>query len=142
VFDDTVDMASVAAGVARFLAVESCGQCPACKVGNGEIADHIDTIAHGNGNESDIEIIGRYLRTVTDGNRCALPQETQNVIGSLLTRFPEEFVADIEGGTALPVRGLLTPKLLDIADGQAVYDSHYQYKQMDWTYADGAPPEA
>ena len=31
VFDDTADMTAVAAGVARFLAVESCGQCTACK---------------------------------------------------------------------------------------------------------------
>jgi NADH-quinone oxidoreductase subunit F len=142
VYDDTTNMVEVARLFSRFLAVESCGQCPACKIGNGEIADHMDAIAQGNGNESDIEIIGRYLRTVTDGNRCALPQETQNVIGSLLTHFPEEFVVDIEGGAGLPARGLLMPKLVDIVDGQAIYDERYQFKQMDWTYTDGTPPEA
>ena len=31
VFDDTTDFAGVAAGVSRFLAVESCGQCAHCK---------------------------------------------------------------------------------------------------------------
>ena len=31
VFDDTTDLVAVAAGVARFLAVESCGQCRHCK---------------------------------------------------------------------------------------------------------------
>ena len=31
VFDDADDMVAVAAGVARFLAVESCGQCTPCK---------------------------------------------------------------------------------------------------------------
>src|SRR5207302_3107006 len=31
VFDDSDDMAAVAAGVSRFLAIESCGQCTACK---------------------------------------------------------------------------------------------------------------
>src|SRR3954471_13648059 len=31
VFDDTDDLAAVAAGVSRFLAVESCGQCTPCK---------------------------------------------------------------------------------------------------------------
>jgi NADH:ubiquinone oxidoreductase subunit F (NADH-binding) len=142
VYDETTSMVEVARLFSRFLAVESCGQCPACKVGNGEIADHLDAIAHGNGNESDIEIIGRNLRIVTDGNRCALPQETQNVIGSLLTRFPEEFVVGIEGGSGLPARGLQMPKLIDIVDGQSIYDERYQYKQMDWTYSDGRPPEA
>jgi NADH:ubiquinone oxidoreductase subunit F (NADH-binding) len=141
VYDDSTSMVEVARLLSRFLAVESCGQCPACKLGNGEIADHLDAIAHGNGNESDIEIIGRYLRTVTDGNRCALPQETQNVIGGLLTQFPEEFVVGIEGGSGLAARGLQMPKLIDIVDGQAIYDERYQYKQMDWTYSDGTPPE-
>ncbi len=32
VLDDTVDMTAVAAGVARFLSVESCGQCSPCKL--------------------------------------------------------------------------------------------------------------
>ena len=33
VFDDEDDLVAEAAGVSRFLAVESCGQCTACKQG-------------------------------------------------------------------------------------------------------------
>src|SRR6185295_18927607 len=33
VYDDTVNMALVAHELSRFLAVESCGQCPPCKQG-------------------------------------------------------------------------------------------------------------
>ena len=42
VYDDTSDLAAVAAGVARFLAVESCGQCRHCKQDGLELADLLD----------------------------------------------------------------------------------------------------
>jgi NADH:ubiquinone oxidoreductase subunit F (NADH-binding) len=141
VYDDTTSMVEVARLFSRFLYVESCGQCPACKVGNNVISDHLDAIARGAGNESDVEVVGASLRTVSDGNRCALPVETQAVVGSLLTSFPQEFVSAIEG-KALAARGLVMPKLVDLADGRAVYDERYALKQPDWTYADGTPPEA
>ena len=39
VFDDADDLVAVAAGVSRFLAVESCGQCTPCKQDGLEIAE-------------------------------------------------------------------------------------------------------
>ena len=39
VYDDTACMVEVAAAMSRFLWVESCGQCPACKLGTGAITD-------------------------------------------------------------------------------------------------------
>ena len=45
VFDDAVDFAGVAAGAARFLAVESCGQCAACKGDGLEISAALARIA-------------------------------------------------------------------------------------------------
>ena len=38
VLTDDVDLVAVAAGVARFLAVESCGQCTPCKLDGLAIA--------------------------------------------------------------------------------------------------------
>ena len=37
VYDDTADMVSVSRLFARFLHVESCGQCGACKLNSGEV---------------------------------------------------------------------------------------------------------
>src|SRR5262249_42650190 len=38
VFTQPTDMVAVAAGVARFLAIESCGQCTPCKIDGGELS--------------------------------------------------------------------------------------------------------
>jgi len=142
VYDDTTCVVELALLLSRFLYVESCGQCPACKLGTQAITEALANLQEGKGNEVDIEIIGARLRNVTDGNRCALPIEEQNVVSSLLRHFPEEFVDHLEGRGCRSARDLVMPKLLDIVDGRAVYDDHYRFKQPDWTYADGVPPDA
>ena len=133
VFDDTADMVSVARMVSRFLYVESCGQCPACKFGTGEVTAYLENIGSGRGDERDIELIGARLSTVTDANRCYLGTQEQLVISSLLRAFPEDFVAHLEG--AGPAASIPVPKLLDIVDGVATYDERQERKQPDWTFS-------
>ena len=133
VFDDRRSMLSVARMVSRFLYVESCGQCRACKFGTGEITRHLDALAAQHDDAPDIEIVGQRLRDVTSQNRCFLGEEEQRVISSLLRRFPEEFTADAispESMQTLPV-----PKIVDLRDGVATYDPAQSRKQPDWTYA-------
>jgi NADH-quinone oxidoreductase subunit F len=121
--------------LSRFLFVESCGQCPPCKLGTGEITDLLDELLAGRAAGADIELIGARLLTVTDSNRCFLGAQEQRVIGSLLRSFPEDFVAHLEGAPA--AQPPIVPKLLDILpDGTPVYDERQERKQPDWTYAD------
>jgi NADH:ubiquinone oxidoreductase subunit F (NADH-binding) len=134
VYDDTVDMVAVARTVSRFLYVESCGQCPACKFGTGEVTAYLDNIAAGEGTDRDVEVIGARLETVTDANRCFLGAQEQALIGSLLREFPEEFAAHLEG--APPAPEVPIAKLVDIRDGVAIYDERQARKRPDWTYAD------
>ena len=134
VYDDTADMVSVARSVSRFLYVESCGQCPACKFGTGEVTAYLDRIASGEGVDHDVEVIGARLDTVTDANRCFLGAQEQAVIGSLLRQFPEEFAAHLEG--AAPAPEVPVAKLVDIRDGVATYDERQARKRPDWTYAE------
>jgi NADH:ubiquinone oxidoreductase subunit F (NADH-binding) len=136
VYDEGADMVAVAQAVSRFLYVESCGQCPPCKWGTGEITTLLDRILAGHGTEHDIEVIGARLLRVTDANRCFLGAQEQRVIGSLLRAFPEEFVAHLEG-TAPPPEPVLVPKLVDLADGVAHVDRRQADKLADWTYGDG-----
>ena len=79
VYDDTRSMVSVARMVSRFLYVESCGQCRACKFGCGEITRQLDEIAEARGNLRDIGLIGARLLGITDQNRCFLGEEEQRV---------------------------------------------------------------
>ncbi len=49
VVGEGTDMTAVAAGAARFLAVESCGQCTPCKVDGLVLADALDRLCAGSG---------------------------------------------------------------------------------------------
>jgi NADH-quinone oxidoreductase subunit F len=134
VYDDTADMVAVARMTSRFLYVESCGQCPACKFGTGEVTAYLDRIATNKGLDHDIEMIEARLTSVIDANRCFLGTEEQHVVGSILRSFTEEFAAHLEGAPAaaeIPV-----PKILDIVDGRATFDERQARKRPDWTYAD------
>jgi NADH:ubiquinone oxidoreductase subunit F (NADH-binding) len=135
VFDDTRSMLAVARMVSRFLYVESCGQCRACKYGTGEITRRLDRLAApAGGSSTDIEIIGQRLRDVTNQNRCFLGEQEQRVVSSLLRRFPQDFDLDVRASSTAP---LPVPKILDLRDGVATYDAAQARKQPDWTYAPG-----
>jgi NADH:ubiquinone oxidoreductase subunit F (NADH-binding) len=138
VYDDTADMVSVAREVSRFLAVESCGQCPPCKTGCMTITEHLLAIEQEQGSDDDLGAISASLRTVTDSNRCYVGTEEQVVISSLLRAFPEDFAARLEhrGG---PLRPALIPLVKDIDDdGNVTYDERHIHKLPDWTYDDAA----
>ncbi|HTJ75812.1 MAG TPA: NADH-ubiquinone oxidoreductase-F iron-sulfur binding region domain-containing protein [Acidimicrobiales bacterium] len=136
VYDDSACMVELAYQYSRFLWVESCGQCPACKLGTQEITFRLNEIEACRGSDEDVAVIGARLVNVTDGNRCFLPVEEQNVVGSILRAFPEEFAAHLEGNCPNPRGDLIAPKLVDLAGGVATFDEHHRRKRPDWTYED------
>ncbi len=136
VYDDTACMVDVAYQYSRFLWVESCGQCPACKLGTQEITHRLGEIAACRGSEEDVAVIGARLGKVTDANRCFLGTEEQRVVSSILRAFPEEFAAHLEGDCPSPRADIVAPKLVEIAAGVATYDERHRRKRPDWTYED------
>ncbi len=134
VYDDTACMVELAFQYSRFLWIESCGQCPACKLGTQEITHRLNEIEACRGSEEDVAVIGARLANVTDGNRCFLPVEEQHVVGSILRAFPEEFAAHLEGNCPNPRGDLIAPKIVDLVDGVVTYDEHHRRKRPDWTY--------
>jgi NADH:ubiquinone oxidoreductase subunit F (NADH-binding) len=130
VYDDTRNMTDVARMVSRFLYVESCGQCRACKFGCGEITRRLEALS----DTLDIDVIGQRLRNITDQNRCFLGEEEQRVISSLLREFPDDFTAVLEG--RVQPEPLPVPKIVDVHDGVADYDARQMSKQPEWTYLD------
>ena len=96
VYDDTACMVDVASVLSRFLYVESCGQCPPCKLGTGAITSALDDIAAGRGSDASLETLNHWLSVVADGNRCFLPVEEQQLIGSILRTFPDDFDAHLQ----------------------------------------------
>lgn len=140
VYDDTTCMVDVARVFARFLWVESCGQCPACKLGTGRIAGSLEALTRRTHDFSALSVLERRLLTVTDGNRCFLPVEAQQVVRSVLQTFSEDVVAHLEGTCLLP-HDVVLPKLADLEDGVARFDERQSHKRPDWTYAVSSPRE-
>ena len=134
-YDDSDDLLSVARELSRFLAVESCGQCPPCKDGCMRITELLLAIEQGQGDDSDLGEVQAWLRRVTDANRCYLGTQEQVVVSSILRTFPEDVAARLEG-VAPPLQSVLVPLIKDITDdGVVIYDERHARKQPDWSYA-------
>ncbi len=135
VFDDTACMVEAARTFSRFLYVESCGQCPPCKLGSGEITTRLERVQAGVGDDRDLGVIRHWLERVTDGNRCYLAVQERLVVASILATFSDEVDEHLTLGRCPRPRELLLPKLDDLHDGVAVYDTRHWHKQPDWSYA-------
>ncbi len=134
VYDDTACMVDAAYRFSRFLSIESCGQCPPCKLGSAEITQCLQRIETGTGTDNDLEIMGGWLPRVTDASRCYLASEERIVVSSILRAFPEEFADHIEHQRCPSPRHDPMPKLVDLRDGHATYDETFWRKRPDWTY--------
>ena len=136
VLDDESDPVAVAAGISRFLAIESCGQCTPCKQDGLWIADGLTRLCRGDADRTDLDGVRDRLATVADGARCNLGRQQEGVIGSLLSAFPAAFDAHLtEAASAAPsVEPWLVTELLDLTDQGALADDTFLDKQPDWTY--------
>lgn len=117
------DIPQVAERMAAFLAAESCGQCTACKLGTGDMAERLGLLINGEGTQEDVEEITKRTETVSDGARCFLPTGAAFTIRSMVDLYPDEFAARAAGepspsGVQVPV-----PKIagLDETTGEVVY---------------------
>jgi NADH-quinone oxidoreductase subunit F len=135
VYDRSRDMVQVTAVLARFLAIESCGQCLACKLGTVEIFERLDRLVAGEGTAADITEIRKRTETVTDGNRCYLPVGAALLVRSALDQFAGEFTRRI-GSPSPPDVAVPVPKIvaIDHATGEVLYDPDYHRKRSDWSY--------
>ncbi|HZF48055.1 MAG TPA: NADH-ubiquinone oxidoreductase-F iron-sulfur binding region domain-containing protein [Polyangiaceae bacterium] len=135
-YDDRTSMPRVAQAVARFLYVESCNQCTACKHGLRVASDALNEIF--DPRKASADDLPRALfgaRSAPQGNRCYLPVQGSVVIPSFADRFKEEFDEQIAnpGAATEPV---LIPKFVDFIEetGTFVLDERLPRKRPDWTY--------
>ena len=135
VYDDTACMVDVTRLFARFLHVESCAQCPACKLGSGAIDELVTSLHSGTGSRGDLGEILARAENVTDGQKCALPTGTKLLVLSMMRSFAEEFAAHAELEECPLPRELVFPKLVDYDDeaGKFLYDRAYEKTSPQWT---------
>jgi len=134
VFDDATDLAAVAAGVSRFLAVESCGQCTPCKQDGLALAGLLARVAAGVGNDYDLAGIADRTSTVADEARCFLAHQHQRVIDSILRLFPDALRRHVDQATAAAIPVPIVPILDLAADGRFELDLSQLTKQPDWSF--------
>jgi len=142
VYDTSRSIVDVLSVLVNFLAVESCGQCNACKLGNTEMAEILAKVQRGEATQTDLEALLRRSHTVTDQNRCYLPVGSQLLVGSTVEAFVDEFVATVQAGEPTPA-DLPTP-LIDAIDedtGEVRYHERYHLRQLDWSYSDEDPTQ-
>lgn len=133
VFDETRDPVAVAESVARFLAVESCGQCTPCKRDGLVLAERLRDLRRGEASEHDMAAIDEALGTVTEGARCYLAHQQHDVVESLLDHFSEAVKAGTDAHATAHDPFPIAP-IADIAEGVAEIDEHQLRKQPDWSY--------
>lgn len=119
--------------VTRFLYVESCNQCSACKAGLRVASQSLDEIAVQKPTPYEWTRIREAAEGAPQGNRCYLPVQAAHLIPSLLKHFANELRKPIR-----PQSEWLLPKILDYDEVQNrfSYDSRQALKQPDWTYSD------
>ncbi|MGH7924491.1 MAG: formate dehydrogenase beta subunit [Candidatus Binatus sp.] len=91
VFDDTVDMASMARYAMEFCAIESCGKCTPCRIGSIRGAEVIDDIVNRRRPRENLEVLRDLCDTMKFGSLCALGGLTPLPVLSALKYFPEDF---------------------------------------------------
>ncbi|HUG07400.1 MAG TPA: NADH-ubiquinone oxidoreductase-F iron-sulfur binding region domain-containing protein [Acidimicrobiia bacterium] len=127
VYDDTACVLDAAAQLSRFLAVESCGQCPPCKLGTGALTDLLVELESGRARPHNVEEIVGWAQRVTDANRCGLGAGERSLIAGLLSNFPEVVSAHLDRGCPSE-RTLVLSKIVDHEGDRFLYDETY----FDW----------
>lgn len=141
VLDDEANIPRVAQSIARFLYVESCNQCTACKYGLGMASSALDEIFQpALATPDDVERALYGARHAPQGNRCYLPVQGSIVLPALIERFRDEFEAELHVTGARKPR-YAVPKLLDFDEERGVFlvDDSQARKRPDWTYDDEPP---
>jgi NADH-quinone oxidoreductase subunit F len=119
VLDDTACMVGAALAASRFLAIESCGQCPPCKLGSTEITRRLERLEAGVARAADVDAIAQWLPRVSDGNRCYLAVQEQLTVGSIMATFADEVTEHVTQGRCPRPRPIVLPRLADLRDGTA-----------------------
>ena len=128
------DMAAVATAVARYLYVESCGLCPACKFGGGEVAAYLDKLGAGAGTAADIDALIARLASLTETRRCDVAARHRDVVSSILRAYPGDVSAALAG--AEPREPWTLPLIADLRDGRAVIAVEPMHRRPDWVLDD------
>jgi formate dehydrogenase iron-sulfur subunit len=91
VFDDTVDMATMARFAMEFCAIESCGKCTPCRIGSIRGVEVIDKLRDGKRRSANLALLRDLCDTMVNASLCAMGGLTPAPVLSAIEHFPEDF---------------------------------------------------
>jgi NADH-quinone oxidoreductase subunit F len=87
---------AMAVSLAAFFERESCGQCPPCVVGSGNLARIVRAVEGGAARGRDLESLAEAAGFMKDHGYCAHSRTAAGSVTGLLARFPEEVRSHLE----------------------------------------------
>ena len=94
VFDDTVNMATMARYAMEFCAIESCGKCTPCRIGSTRGVEVMDKIINNQDRAKHISLLRDLSDVMLNSSLCALGGMTPYPVLSALNHFPGDFGAE------------------------------------------------
>lgn len=91
VFDESRDLRTVLAQLARFFAHESCGKCYPCQLGTQRQYEILDRLSGGEVLSGDRQRLTDVGWTMTDSSLCGLGQTAATAVLSAIKLWPELF---------------------------------------------------
>lgn len=101
VMNQEVCMVKALERLAYFYHEESCGQCTPCREGTGWLYDIIHRIEHGQGKESDLDLLDSLCNQMAGRTICALADAAVFPVRSFIKHFRSEFEHHIKHGKCL-----------------------------------------
>jgi NADH:ubiquinone oxidoreductase subunit F (NADH-binding) len=131
-FDTDHDPVAIAAAAARFLSVESCGQCEPCKRDGLAIHAALEQLVERPAPTRElVDELDRLARRVTDEARCGLAGQQEAIVDGLLAHFPDTVVESPPVATPVTI----TP-LRAIDETGPVWSLDHLDVQPDWSRDD------
>ena len=100
VMDEDDDMVDIAKFYLGFTVDESCGKCAPCRIGGKQLLTLMEKIANKEGDEEDLENLGRLAIAMKRASLCGLGQTAPNPVLYTLNFFLDEYKARIVNKTA------------------------------------------
>jgi formate dehydrogenase beta subunit len=102
VWDDAVDIVDLTRAFAARTVQECCGQCFPCRIGMHEVADILEEICDGNGDEARLERAYELSRHVAEASRCELGRTGGSAVFEVLEQHAERFAEAVAAGQPIP----------------------------------------
>ena len=97
IMDDHTCMVDIARYFVEFLEGESCGKCPPCRLGLGQLSQLLRKVSRGEAEPADLAAIEDVARGTADSALCGLGTSAPNPVLSTLRYFRHEYEAHLQG---------------------------------------------